>query len=267
MARTFVRPLAFLSSMSRIMSRIVIAAIAASIAVAATEPVLAFDQQPMDELRIGSSQRAVAAAAGSGCFRSGESVTCAEAVYPLTLGGILFIRPAHEIALDFDWPVEHVQVRVVEPRPEDQPCAGCFRGEPDLIDLRPVGAAPSRRWIGSIPPGLPRGLMRWSFSTRYAAGAQPTGSRYFEGGVYVLRSDRTHVRVPRLAGRSYEAATRELERRGLRWRRNRGALEFDTGAPPAPGAAASRSQGRVTAQSLRPGRRVRRGSRVRLTVR
>jgi hypothetical protein len=224
-------------------------------------PAASFDEQPMNELTIGSSQRSVAATAAAGCIRDGNSHTCSGTAGELPLSGTLFVRPGHQIALDFDWPVE--QVHVTEPH-YAPPCANCMTaGQPaSLLELHPVGGSPSRRWEGSLPAGLPRGFVRWSVHAQYDASLTSSGNRNFEAGVWVLRSERKRVLVPRLVGRTYVEAIRELERRGLRWRRNRGPLQFDTGAP----GGAPAASGGVTAQSKKPGTPVNRGGTIRLTV-
>ncbi|HVL94731.1 MAG TPA: PASTA domain-containing protein [Solirubrobacteraceae bacterium] len=247
------------------MTRTAVPAAAVAVALITAAPASAFDAEPMNELLLGSSQRSVAATAGPGCVFHDDAHSCSGTSEEQPLTGTLFMRPRHQIALDFDWPVQ--VVRVSEPR-YDQPCANCFRSPPpSLFELTPIGGAPARRWVGTVPAALPHGFMRWSIAAEYDRGSRPTGNRTFEAGVYVLHRKHRRAHVPRLTGRTYGAAIRELERRGLRWRRNGGPVRFDTGAPPPPGARRDVPEGRVVAQSLRAGRAVRRATVIRLTVR
>ena len=213
------------------MRRTVVIAVAAALVAAA----------PADgawrDLRVGSSQRSVQATPGSGCGTSADgNGGCADAAYPLALRGTLFVRRGHALALDFDQPVDRVSVST------------------------PHGHIPVRRewngtrWLGTIPETLPDGFARIGVGTAWSGGDQ-----HFEAGLHVIRRGRRWVRVPDVAG-PYVDAMLALERRGLRWRDARGGQRYFDSGPPIPPMAIATPARPVRGQSIRPGKRVRRGT-------
>ena len=219
------------------MRRIAVIAVAAALVAAA----------PADgawrDLRVGSSQRSVDASAGSGCGTNANgSGGCADAAYPLALRGTLFVRRGHAVAFDFSQPVDRVSIST------------------------PHGEIPVRRewngtrWIGTVPEALPDGLVRIGVGSAWDGGDQ-----HFEAGLHVIRRGRAWVRVPDVVGPQIDAML-ALERRGLRWRFERGGPRFHDSGPPIPPLSAPALGKPVRGQSIRPGKRVRRGTAVLLRL-
>ena len=221
-----------------------------------------FDGTPRNELVAGSSQRAVAATAGGGCYAYAQAAGSAGHSYedcdyggPLELRGHLPVRHGRLVALDFDAPVVRVNLRVRDGSSVPAEPAG--------------GTTPTRRWLARVPEEWEPGAIRLGAHAFY--GNSPDRFDWdlnYEFGLLVLRRGTGRVTMPRLAGRPLAKALRELERRGLGWRLD-GSREiaFDTGPPPPPDAAVRRQRRRVTGQDIRPGRRLRRQSVVDLTTR
>ena len=190
------------------------------------------------DLRVGSSQRSVEASPGSGCgtFSSGAG-GCADAAYPLALRGTLFVRRGHTIAFDFSQPVDAVSVDGMEVERESN----------------------STRWTGTVPQDWPGGFRRVGVGSSWSGGDQ-----HFEVGLHVLTPRKAWVRVPRISSPPTPQidALMKLERRGLRWRFEPGGARFHDSGPPIPPGSAPALGSPVRTQSIRPGKRVRRGTAV-----
>lgn len=229
----------------------------------------AFDDQPMNELTVASSQRSIAATAGSGCFIGPNGGGCGDAAYPLQLEGPpLMVRRAHTIGFELDHPAESLEVRLRGggAPPKDGGSVGETFSR--AFAVQPEGPLPARRWLATVPEDLADGFARVGATAVYPKAGDPSGDRDFEFGIHVIRRGATRVKVPKLVGRSYGLATRELERRGLRWRVGRkGTISFETGPWGCPAIIPDPCDDRVIAQWLRPGRKVARGSVVTLEVR
>jgi hypothetical protein len=242
---------------------------------AAGPALAAFDRTPRNELMVGSSQRAVAAAAGGGChaYPAGAQPASypAECDYgsPLELGPSLFVRPGHLMALDFDAPVIRLHLRIVGGAVASPDGAGV--GQPDnRVAVEPEGGvAPAKRWLARVPDHWRRAFTRLSAHAYY--GTEPDRAEWdlnYEVGVQVVPGGTGRVKMPSLVGLPLAKALRELERRGLGWRLDgRREIAFDTGPPPHPDTPVARDRRRIAAQDLRPGRRLRRTTVVDLVTR
>ena len=135
-------------------------------------------------------------------------------------------------------------------------------GEEHPLPVRPPGEAPSSRWLPEVPATLAPGGVEFSVLAFYDPPARPSGDQHWEVTGRVLRPLRTtgRVRVPRVRGLAVPAAKAALERRGLRWRVDGGAVESDSG-PVDIGTAPA-----VHSQRPRAGRGARRGTVTGLTT-
>lgn len=192
-------------------------------------PALAQEGRPT--LQVGSSQRSIGAAQGSGCYVSGDTGACVDTI-EVHSERVLSVRRGHVLAFDFDRAMKTVEIQGLRPR---------RRGD-------------GHRWTATVPDSLADGLHELGVATTFDGGDQ-----YFAASVRVARRPPARTTMPKLIGLSSPDAMRALEKRGLRWRLTaRGDVEFDSGPPLPPGMSVNPSPEDqiVRRQSVPRGRRI-----------